>query len=112
MSPKGIIIKELALVFSIARVFHFSADGNIPGENSNLGSHVHTIYDLTHVQELRGFWLTWARQEYQNKETTELCQKDSAYSVTPSHYQNLLPASILYCLRIPESQEVGILKII
>lgn len=56
MSPKSIIIKELALVFSIAGVFHFSLDDNIPGKNSNLSSHVYTIYDLTHVQELRGFW--------------------------------------------------------
>lgn len=69
MSPKGIIIKELALVSSIAWVFHFSSDYNVPGENPDLCSHVYTIGDLTHVQELRGFWLTWARdKKYFKKE--------------------------------------------
>lgn len=109
MSPKGIIIKELALVLSVARVLHFSSDGNIPGENSNLGSHVHTVYDLTHVQELRGFWWMRARQEYQNKETMELISKRQSLFCNPKSlskfiacFHSLLPPNS----RIPRSKDI------
>lgn len=56
MSSKGVIFEELALVFSIARVLHFSLDHNVPGEDSNLSSHVYPVYDLTNMQVLGGLW--------------------------------------------------------
>lgn len=56
VAPICVVAVELAHVVSVARVFHFSVDENVPGEQSHFSTHVDPIYDLSNVVVLRPPW--------------------------------------------------------
>lgn len=56
VSPEGVVAEILAPVFSVAGVFHFSMNEDIPWKESHLCTHVHTIQYFSHVGELRLSW--------------------------------------------------------
>lgn len=49
MAPVGVVAVKLTQVVSVAGVFHFSVDKNVPGEQRHLSAHVDSIDDLTDV---------------------------------------------------------------
>lgn len=56
MAPVGVVVVELAQVVPVARVFHFSVDENVPGEQSDFGPHVDPVNDLSNMVILRPPW--------------------------------------------------------
>lgn len=54
MSSECVMAVVLAPVVAVAGALHLSIDQDVPGQQSHLRSHVHTVHQLTHVGEL---WL-------------------------------------------------------
>lgn len=55
MAPKSVVAVKLTH-FSIAGLFHFSINENVPGEQGHFSTHVDPIHDLSDVMILRLPW--------------------------------------------------------
>lgn len=55
MAPKSVVAVKLTH-FSIAGLFHFSINENVPGEQGHFSTHVNPIHDLSDVMILRLPW--------------------------------------------------------
>lgn len=58
VSSEGVVGEVLTPVVAVAGGLHLSVDEDVPGEQSHLCTHVHSVHNLAHVSKLRLPWNT------------------------------------------------------